>query len=384
MTKRTKILAETTSPSNPDSLPDKVDNLPRTDRKKTSKSSCFFLGIITFLLSGLALLLSWYALQKNRHLEHLHSQQLKTINEELASLNQKKTGTENPLEHRVKQLNENQTKLKEHLQTIDNSLESALKQPSYDNQDWVLLKVRYYLELAQINANWGQEQKSTLMLLEQANNLLKTFPNQALVSVRQAITQEMNEIQAIPHNENTEILKQLESMQASLSELPLRRNTSSEINPDNTNEESSPALESAFRNNIKQLSKLVVVRRSNNIVQTLIPMYQTLLIESVRMELQEAQWAVIQNNFIIYPIAIEQAIQLIKKAFDTDNEGTQNFIKKLESFRTRLPVKNQIELKKSLELLNKYIETKIPGVGKTGGSPEQTPNLQSQGGGLTE
>lgn len=107
------------------------------------------------------------------------------------------------------------------------------------------------------------------------------------------------------------------------------------------------------------LEKLVVIRRNDEDIQPLLsPLHQTLLRDSIRFNLQEAQWALLQNNSKIFQLSLAQALKEINRAFDENAVATQALIKQLqnlqqEKLETITPTLNQ-----SLSLLNQLIESK--------------------------
>ncbi len=95
-------------------------------------------------------------------------------------------------------ISQTQTNLQNKIQQMNKDLQAALREHFDQKQDWLLLKARYYLELAQINAHWSDDQQVTIALLQQADALLRTIPDQQLFTVRQAIAQEITQLQVLP------------------------------------------------------------------------------------------------------------------------------------------------------------------------------------------
>ncbi len=82
------------------------------------------------------------------------------------------------------------------------------------------------------------------------------------------------------------------------------------------------------------LKKLVVVRHNEEEVQPLLsPLHQALLRDSIRLDLQQAQWALLQNNPKVYNLSLTHALQNIKRNFAENEQSTQALIKQLQDLQ---------------------------------------------------
>lgn len=349
-----------------------VPKKPATDTSKTTKqdkssaevsatidSSKRVLTIVAILaviiIAGVALICGLYATYTNLKLHQTASQQ--TL--EIDALKQQQLDNKTSNTAITHTLNQMQTKLQQRMQKLEKNVQTAMQQRLYQKQDWLLLKARYYLELAQINAHWSEDQQATIALLQQADALLITFGDQESFTVRQAIAREIAQLQALPKIDIAGLLSQLDAAQSIISDLSIKQ-------PYNqTKDTTSKASESKvttwreqLRESINLLGKLVVVRRYDNNIQPLLsPMHQAMLRESIRMNLQEAQWAILQNNPAVYQLALTQAIKNIKRSFE-ENTSTQSLIKQLQRLQQEKLATSKPVIEESLPLLNQLIESK--------------------------
>lgn len=249
----------------------------------------------------------------------------------------------------------------EELDRINKTLTTTLQEQGYQNDDWIILKARYYLELATINARWGDNIPTTLALLQQADTLLANLHEPGLFAVRQAIANDSAQINATPVVDITGILAQLDAVQEVAAKLEPK-------NPFKIAEEKAlpsptPTSTTTWRDRMHttmdQLKKLVIIHHSDEaLLPMLTPAYESVMRETIRLNLQEAQWAVLQHNDTVYQLALKQAINNINRTFDANASGVQALIKQLTVLQqTQLNIPKTMP-DESLKLLNQFIESK--------------------------
>lgn len=322
--------------------------------------------ILSGIISLCALGLSAYTIAKLYPFEYRTHQDLKTIKQTLSSLPISSLATN------VKQLLGKEQEIQVRLNKTEQqtqALQEILKHPALMNNIWPLFKAKYCLELAQINEKWGADQQSTFALLTQAESFLTTMNSQAVISVRQAINQERKQLaDRLTKAENlTTLLSQLESIQQNLFQLPLRRSVVNNEEMSTTERKAgqsqlqATSWQTQFRENMQALKKLVVVHHGAETIEPLLPMYQTLLQESIRLEIQQAQWALIHRDQVVYRLSVHQALELMRKTFDVNNATTRTIMERLESLQQiQLDISSEQLIHRSLELLNQVIGQKLP------------------------
>ncbi|WED42506.1 uroporphyrinogen-III C-methyltransferase [Legionella cardiaca] len=347
------------SPSKPIPEDTLTSSKPAKTKLAAATPSLVFLilSVLALVIAVIALICGAYALKANQQLANRTGQATETLNTEFDILKKQQLQAQS-LETSVQTLKEDHAQLQEHLKSLDKELQTAMQQRLYQKQDWILLKARYYLELAQINAHWSNDKQTTIALLQQADLLLGTLSEQAVFAIRQAIAQEITQLQALPKVDVAGLLSQLDAAQTNLVSLPLKHPVPGAKNKTSSEKSASPWREQ-LRESINSLGKLIVVRRHDENVEPLLsPIQQAMMQEAIRMNLQEAQWAILQNNSTVYQMALTQAIKTIKRAFEINAASTQALIKQLQNL---LKQKINIEkpmIEKALPLLNQLIDSK--------------------------
>ncbi len=310
-----------------------------------------------YLRRGLLIIVTLIVMGSISYYLYCFSHEIKILTTEASALKQQQIDTQT----RLDTLSATQTNLTDNLNVVQKTVTSALQERGYQNRDWLLMKARYSLELAEVNAHWSDNTQTTIALFQQTDALLASLYESDVFSVRQEISKEIAQLQAIPTVDIAGVLARLDAAQHRIGELPTKNPLSEAKLATSTNsqEKSSSTWREHLQSSLHLLKKLVVIRHHDEAIQPyMTPGYESLLRETIHLNLQEAQWAVIQHNQDVYQLALTQAIDSIKQGFDVNAKATQALIEQLTDL-------HQIQLKiakptpgQSLLLLNQLIDAK--------------------------
>lgn len=322
-------------------------------------------GMLGYLLAGLALIAALLALgitfynadhlkkQQRYQLEQQHA--FTSKQEQLISEQQKMAQL---LESQAHAIATNQHTAQEQLTALNKQLDNALAQKLYQNQDWLLLKARYYLELAQINSHWSDHYAASVALLQAADSLLSQINEPKIFSIRQAIAKEIAQLNAIAVIDFAGILSQLDAAQASIdhlmAQLPGNNHSNEQIA-----KEAASGWQANVDKSLQFLQKLVVIRHNNHGIQPLLsPVQEALLKEQIRLNLQQAQWAILNNDIKVYQLALKQAIANINKGFNQHTKHVSALLKQLKQLQQVDLIQEKPAEGLALSQLNALIDAK--------------------------
>ena len=297
-----------------------------------------------------------YVFYTNRQL----SNQIQTLTTDAVALKQQQIDTKSQLDSPEEKLDSRHTELNKQLALVSKNLSQALQERWYQNNDWLLLKARYYLELAAINLHWSDNTQITSALFQQADDVLSNLHESELFNVRQSIANEIAQLQAAPTIDIAGLLAKLDAAQQLTTHLPTKNLfTLAQTNPtEEATNKASSAWREQVQNSIKLLKKLVLIRHHDEAIKPLpAPGSETLLRETIFLNLQEAQWAVIQHNNEVYKLSLTQTINTVKRAFDQSSTDTQALLKQLQQLQETQLDANKPTAGESLLLLNQVIES---------------------------
>ena len=328
------------------------------------KSKFIFTGF-TFVIAVSGIVLALYTLQQNKQIQTSLADENRYLVNEVNELKQQQTSNQErqvQLDLKSATLEKTQTTLQNKIDNLNKDLQTALSQRLYQNQDWLILKARYFLELAQINAHWSDNFNTTIELLNQGDKLLQSINSPKILPIREAIAKEIAMLKAIPTIDLPGILSQLDAAQTSVGNLNLQSNTN-EAPLINESETQHSVRSSSWHNNlansISLLKKLVVIRRNDEDIKPLMsPLYIAILKENIRLNLQEAQWAVLNNNSDVYQLALKQAILNIQRAFSKQDSNTAALLTQLGDLQAIRLSQEKPAPGPALPLLNQLIDSK--------------------------
>ncbi|KTD59939.1 uroporphyrinogen-III C-methyltransferase [Legionella shakespearei] len=339
---------------------------PQEQKSRSCSKSYLIIPGVACIGALAAIIIALYSINLNNSFQNNLITANKNLTAEVEELKQKHNSVQEDIATKAQSLQHMQSTLESKVDGLNKELQTAMQQRLYQNQDWLLLKARYYLELAQINEHWSDNFNAAIALLQEADKLLQQINTPKIFTVRQAIAKEMAQLKSVPKVDIAGLLSQLDAAQVSVSNLTIQ-STIAESGASAETETPKAATPQAwrarFQDSLNLLEKLVVIRRTDEEIKPLMsPLFESILRESIRLNLQEAQWAILNNNDAVYQMALKQAIVNLKRTFDEQERNTAELIKQLNTLQ-------QVKLRQekpitglALPLLNQMIDNKeLPG-----------------------
>ncbi|BCZ98472.1 uroporphyrinogen-III C-methyltransferase [Legionella pneumophila serogroup 1] len=317
---------------------------------------------LTSLLAFLAIIVSIYSIQLEKQFQNHQLVENKNLTDELERIKAEQNTVQKLLDNNANHLQQIQSDLTSKIDSLNKELQTAMKQKLYQNNDWLLLKARYYLELAQINVHWSDNFNTSVALLQQADALLKGMNIPKIFTIRQTIAKEIAQLKSISVVDITGILSQLDAAQAAINNLSIQSVVDQQevLNHITKSEESGKTgWRNRLQDSVSFLEKLVVIRRHNENIQPLIsPLYESAIKENIRLDLQEAQWAILNNNPAVYQFALNQAIANLKRVFNDSSQNTDALIKQLSTLQNVKLTQEKPVVGQAIPLINQMIDNK--------------------------
>ncbi|MCW8408742.1 uroporphyrinogen-III C-methyltransferase [Legionella sp. PATHC035] len=350
-----------------------VEKVKPKSNTSVSKNN-YLITALAFIVALGALGIASYTFSLNKQLHDQLNTAQSNITSQLQQLDQKQEQTQEQINTKTNNAEETQTQLQTKFENLSKQVQTAMSQRFYQKQDWILLKARYYLELAQINAHWSNGVDATVALLEQADQLLKQINNPKIFNIRQAIAKDIAQMQALPSVDIAGLLSQLDAAQNSINDLSIPLPVSEKPAPKNaTPSPNNSSWRSRLQSSMSVLEKLVVIRRHDQEIKPLMsPLFEAILKEKLRLNLQEAQWAVLHQNAFVYQLVLKQAINNLSTNFNKDTPNTAALIKKLTDLLQVNITPKRPELGSALPMLNELIDAKRTPVNQSSNEENST------------
>ena len=93
--------------------------------------------------------------------------------------------------------------------------------------------------------------------------------------------------------------------------------------------------------------------------------YEAMLRATVRLNLQEAQWAILERNDAVYHLALTQAIHNLERTFSSDATRTQALLGQLQQLNEKKLRINLVMPEEGLKALNLVITPPVKAISST-------------------
>ena len=174
---------------------------------------------------------------------------------------------------------------------------------------------------------------STIVLLKQADILLTPIHQSRLNPLREAIAGNIFELDKRPNLNTLPIIESLQALEQHIDSLA-QSNNEQAVKPmiENLQAPKHQVWTENLKNSLSSLKRLVVIQHyaQDALQAKLLPKAQSILIETLRLNIQQAEIAVLNHRQALYQLSLETARQTIKNNFDRRLTATQTVLSSLD------------------------------------------------------
>lgn len=216
----------------------------------------------------------------------------------------------------------------------------SVKGKSQSSRDgWQLLEAQYLIHLADYNLKFMHNVPQALHLLQAADRQLKSLSQPHLVRVRRAIAKDISTLKAYPQVDKAGMLSQLDALRLASQKLALRTpKKPSDIKKsfdekESTDNNSQPSKwKKAWGHSLKTLQKIVVIRHQQKPMQALMgPEQHQFLLHAIAYQLQQAQWALLNRDELVFQQSLKQVMSTVSENFDSEKKSSSAFVAQLNA-----------------------------------------------------
>lgn len=327
---------------------DKHDGGPQKPLKKRGGTPQWLLVLLAVLLLLILVALGWDLQRINTQHDRIDelTQQVNSLHGEgQQRFQQALSDSRRANESLGQRLDENE-------EAVQHVLDEMNRHQQTDAREWSYAEVEYLLRIANQRLALERDINGAQQLLHTADERLAETGNPAFIPVRRAISNELGELESVPNVDREGIYLQLASAQQQFDKLPLAQDTEAL----KAEAESSDEFSGGWRQQLgrlgDQLKDLVTVRHHDQPLEALItPQQEGYLRENVRLQLEQAQLALLRQDPQIFKSALDQAATLVDKYYRSDDSGVQHALQHLQEL-SELQVRPDIpDISGSLERL---------------------------------
>lgn len=221
------------------------------------------------------------------------------------------------------------------------ALESLYQELSRNRDEWVLAEVEQILLIASQQLQLAGNVKAALIALQTADSRLQRSDKPQFFTLRKAVTQDIERLQATPYVDVTGLSLRLDGLIAAIDDLPL--------NPGRAAPDEQPAARPAAAMNLWQrlgaeawqdFRQLVRIQNMEKPEVPLLPPSQSYFLrENLRMRLLAARIELLQHNEAGYRTDLKAADEWIGRHFDVKDKATRSALATLRQLaQTRVSI----------------------------------------------
>jgi uroporphyrin-3 C-methyltransferase len=226
----------------------------------------------------------------------------------------------------------------EHLGQAQKQLSQAFRDLLNANrhlkQDWLISEAEYLLNLAGQRLSLMRDVKTALTALKAADRRLSETGNPELLSIRKALSKDINQLEAVHQADLSGLSFKLSAMLSDIDNLklltPKPEGTLSEQNISTAADiKDWKELPAAMWHEIQ---KLVVIREHNGPIKPLLaPEQNFFLSQNLKLQLEQARLAMLSGETQIYIERLNTAKSWITKWYDGNHSKTINLLAQLDN-----------------------------------------------------
>lgn len=258
-------------------------------------------------------------------------------------------------------------------QRLDSQNKRLLSISTTTKEDWQLLEARYLLRLSNQRLMTERDSAGSVALLQAADNILRDLDDSALFAIRQSVAQDIAALKLAPSIDRDGVYLRLVSLADNLKQLPAIKpmpgpvlesqlnetpdvDVVNEIPPTKSEEQSFWLRAEQWGGNLlKSASEYVRVRHHDAPLLVLPPESQMYVTQNLRLNLEQAQLALLGEEQQIYQGSLAQTAQLLRDYYQLNNQ-VEVFVEEVESLQALNIRRNLPSISGSLGQLDAYIE----------------------------
>lgn len=204
-----------------------------------------------------------------------------------------------------------------------NRSQSAQFERTIDNH---LLAADQYLVQANLSLHFNHNIHDAIVLLQAADARLSHMTDPSITTLRSQIATTLVTLRAIAQPDLVGILSQIAAMQDQVKNLPLFAlpTKTAQFKAPTPSVDNENWRSKSWRLSLETLKSLVIIRhRDQAITPLLAPMQEQFLRQNLQWMLQQASWAVLQQNQAVYSFSLNQTQTWLQRYFADNAQATQ-------------------------------------------------------------
>lgn len=329
----------------------------RSDQPEKPRKSWRWLGFF-LVISGLILLVGalgsgYYLLHRNHQ---LLAKRVVTTRKQVETLQNQVVG----LQQTTHIIQQNLTKTLSLTAEQEKVMQDWRAAQQGDLMAWRVAEAQYLVKLANDFLQLMQNSEMAKVLIERADHILQEQNNPQFLELRQALAENLTQINAAPAIDVTGIFATLKALDQQVEQLPLpAMPIAAPLDAAKPKlDDHLPWWQAAFNQTWHALQRVVVIRKINGQAPPLVlPEEKKYYYQNLHAQMTSAVWGLLHRNDVVYQASLQQAIDWGGIYFDQNAMSTQNFIATLQKLRQINISPPKIDLAQTLQRFDHFFDT---------------------------
>lgn len=219
-----------------------------------------------------------------------------------------------------------------------------------------VMEAYYLTKLANDQLQLTHHTGMALMLLQRADQVLARAQNPAAQEIRPMLAAAISTLQAVPRIDMTQLYLQLNAINSQLDYLPLPLNPlQPENGEDKLNVDGLPWWKAQWKRTMHTLGKIVIVRYNGGSTPPLIlPEEKTFLYQNLHAQMENAMWAVLNQNAAVYQASLVREMAWIQRYFVLESPAARAIMQQLQILRGLNIQAPAMDLAPTMQLFDRY------------------------------
>ena len=226
-----------------------------------------------------------------------------------------------------KQLQQNTLVQNTELTTLKETIAAFLKQNQHSRRDWLIAEAEYLIKLANHRLVLSHDVATGIQALRAADDRLLEVGSPKFIPLRKALAIDIQKLNAVPKFDIVGISLKLNALQQQVEDLPLITpdpKTIEQRSKSDSNVSKADGWRELPRAIWQDLLKLVHIQQHNETIKPLLlPEQHFFLVQNLKLQLEQARLALLNEHPVIYKDRIQQAQTWISLYFDKQQTLTQ-------------------------------------------------------------
>lgn len=233
-----------------------------------------------------------------------------------------------------------------------------------DATKWNIAEAKYLTKQADYQLQLAHDVSSAIIFLQHAADIMQSTPGPALDSIRQALKQNISDLQEQPLVSTEDIFVKLSAINSELDNLPLPPTPlqyTEEANARQKDYSEAPWWKSQWHKTMDSLRKVVIVRYMGaNDMPLIMPEEKMFLYQNLHAEMQAAILGVLNHHPAVYQTSLANMSAWIEKYFIHNAPLTIKLLGEIHDLQAVNLQSPNIDFASTLQLFDQYLASSMP------------------------